>query len=547
VLLERTLIHERQPRYNIELRDDKSFLSIRLDRRDPWPWFVPVRTRAIRPADRRDAQVQLFGPYHSAGAIKQTLRLLNRLFPLRTCSDHVFRNRTRPCLQHQIGRCVAPCVLNVKPEEYRELVDQAVLFLNGRSDEVVKRLEQQMWELSEGTEYERAAALRDRIDAVRTSAERQAMVSPREVDRDVVAHARLDGQVLLAVFRWRAGVLLTHRTHVMPDQGHPPVWLLGEFLSRVYPEGGDLPGEVIVEAEPLEQALIEQDLTERRGRAVTLTVPQRGDKRRLVEMAVQNAEQMLRVRQAGERSTEGTLAQLAEKLKMESPPRWIECYDISTLQGSMTVGSQVVFREGEADKASYRLYRIKSVEGQDDFAAMHEVLSRRFRRALAEQQDLPDLIIIDGGKGQLAMALEALRDLGVEGVPCVGLAKSRLVDGADAAGGTVRSPERVFLPGRKNPVIFKPHEPALHLIVRIRDEAHRFAITYHRRLRQKANLRSLLDEIPGVGPGRRRALLRHFGSLAKVRAAGVDELTAAPGVTRPVAETVHRFLSELEE
>jgi excinuclease ABC subunit C len=544
VLLERTLIHERQPRYNIEMRDDKSFLSIRLDRRDPWPWLVPVRTRAIRSQDRRDPDVLLFGPYADTGAMKKTLRLINRIFPLRTCSDHVFRNRSRPCLQHQIGRCVAPCVLDVRPEDYRELVDQAALFLRGRTGEVVDRLGAKMEKHSERMEYEQATALRDRVAAIRTSAERQTMVSQRAVDRDVVAHARLEGKVLLAVFHWRGGVLLAHRTHGMADRGHPPEWLFHEFLSRVFPEEGDLPAELILEVEPHERAMIEQDLSERRGRPVALIVPQRGEKRRLVEMAVQNAEQMLRLRLAGERDVEGTLARLAKKLRLDAPPRWIECFDISTLQGAMTVGAQVVFRDGEPDKSSYRLYRVQATEGQDDFAAMREVLSRRFRRALQEQQDLPDLLIIDGGKGQLGMALEAMRELGVEGVAAVGLAKARPLDAPGAEDAVLRSPERIHLPGRKNPVIFKTHEPALHLITRIRDEAHRFAVTFHRRLRKKANLRSLLDEIPGVGPGRRRALLRHFGSLAKIRAASAEELARAPGVSRSVAEAVHRFLSD---
>jgi excinuclease ABC subunit C len=544
VILERTLVHEQQPRYNIELRDDKSFLSIRIDLGSPWPWLVPIRTRAITAGMRRDPKTLLFGPYASGGAIKQTLRLINRLFPLRTCSDHVFRNRSRPCLQHQIGRCVAPCVLDVRPEDYRELVEQAVLFLRGHTDEVLARLRAQMESHSESMEFEEAAAARDRISAVETSAEHQRMVAQREVDRDVVAHARLEGKVLIAVFRWRAGVLLAHRTHVMTDDGQPPTWLFHEFLSRVYPEEGDIPRELITEHAPAERAMIEEDLSERRGSAVTVLVPQRGEKRTLVEMAMANAEQALRLRVEGERDVDATIAKLRSRLRLPREPRWIECYDISTLQGAMSVGSQVVFHDGKPDKASYRLYRIQSVEGQDDFAAMHEVLTRRFRRALAEQRDLPDLIIIDGGKGQLGMALEALRDLGIEDVPTVGLAKARPTGETSESDAVVRSPERVFLPGRKNPVVLRSHDPAMHLVARVRDEAHRFAITYHRRLRRKANLRSLLDEIPGVGPGRRRALLRHFGSLAKIRAASVTELAQAPGISRGVARTIHRFLSE---
>lgn len=540
ILLERNLIHEHQPRYNILLRDDKSFLSIKIDLNAPWPMLVPIRTRAIDPRERRRPGLLFFGPYASPGAVKETLRLINRLFPLRTCSDHVFRNRTRPCLQHQIGRCVAPCVLPVDRAAYRELVDQAVLFLRGETDAVLRRLEAQMAAHAERLEFEQAAALRDRIAAVRLSVERQSMVLRRGEDLDVVAHARGQGRILLAVFRWRRGVLLTHRVHTLEDQGQTTPWLFHEFLSRVYPEGGDLPAELIVEHEPEERALIEQDLSARLGRRVEVAVPQRGERRRLVELAAANAAQMLRRRLAGERNTEATLTQLARRLRLPAPPRWIECFDISTLQGQLTVGSQVVFRDGAPDKASYRLYRIRAVEGQDDFAAMHEVLTRRFRRALAEQLDLPDLLVIDGGKGQLGMALEALRELGVEGVACVGLAKSRPLPGSGDS--VVHSPERVFLPGRKNPVVFRPHEPALHLLQHLRDEAHRFAVTFHRRLRSKRHLRSLLDEIPGVGPGRRRALLRHFGSLAKIRAATSEQLAQAPGITAPVAETIWRFL-----
>lgn len=541
LLLENLLIKKHQPRYNIRLRDDKTYLSLRLDTSHKWPRVHPIRKR--RPGDK----ALYFGPFSSSSSMKQTMRFLQRLFPLRSCPDHVLNNRSRPCVLHQIDRCCAPCVDLVDKEKYDDYVDQTILFLNGRKEEVVDLLRRKMWEYSEAMAYEKAAAVRDRLRAIEKTVEKESVASHRLFDRDVIAFARDAGHVVFVHMAFREGNLDDTTPHFFKDHGLPDGELMEAFLGQRY-TNGEIPRDIVVSVEPADAEMLRSTLSEIRGGAVRLIAPQRGEKRRLVEMARSNAGQELERRMAGERSRQAVLESLQRKLRLESPPLHIECFDISTFQGAFTVGSMTCFREGEPDKSQYRRFKVRSIEGQDDFGAMREVLTRRYSRVLKEGGDLPDLVVIDGGKGQLNIAVEVFRELGLLGaVPVCGLAKARVLSSKQGPRLATRSEERVFLPLRKDPIRFDQSDPALFILVRIRDEAHRFGITYHRKLRATASLKSGLEEIPGVGPKRRKALLTHFGSLARIRAATPVEIAAVPGIPPDLAATIHQFLHGRQE
>ena len=572
VLLENELIKRHRPRFNVRLRDDKDFIALRLDERHPYP-----RLEVIRARQRRDDGARYFGPYSSASSIRETLRVVNRWFQLRTCTDHVLAHRRRPCVLYQIHRCPAPCVYEVPEAEYRQGVEDAVAFLEGKESELVPRLRARMEEAASALRFEEAARVRDQLAAVERSLEKQRVLMGDLADRDVVGLHREGPDLVLQVLSMRGGRLQDSRAFPFTGQEFPGEELLSSFLGLYY-AGTPCPDEVLLPLEPSGAEALAEVLAERCGRSVRLLVPRRGAKADLVEVARRNAEQSFRGwREAGERRDEA-LAALARALHLHREPRWMECYDISTFQGAMAVGSGVSMRDGEPDKAGYRRYRVREVAGQDDFAMLHEVITRRLRRALADGA-FPDLIVIDGGKGQLNAALAAARDLGVAtrpvpgnpGIPTVeivSLAKSRTLEAggmgtarvvarrASRAAGlagaaeraergfvaeSARSPERVFLPGRKDPVVLRQNSAEMHLLVRLRDEAHRFAIEFHRKLRGARNLRSLLEEIPGVGEGRRRALLRHFGSLRRVREASAEEIARVPGLGLAQARAVHDF------
>jgi excinuclease ABC subunit C len=530
-LLENTLIKRHRPRYNVRLRDDKTYVSVRIDPHEEWPRPTVVRRRP--PGDR----ALYFGPYTNAAAIRQTLRFLQKVFPLRSCADHVLRNRTRPCVLHQVGRCLGVCIGRASREEYDAYVRDTILFLKGHTRELVESLRAQMLEASGRMEYERARVLRDRVAALEQSSERQHVVSSDTVDRDVVGYAEEQGRAAIVLLFFREGHLVETLDWTLAVYGQTPGQTLESFLGQYYGEGRLMPREVLLPEAADDQAMIAEWLSELRGGPVDLAVPQRGEKVRLVELAQANAREILARALVGHAQAEVLLADLARRLHLSAPPRVIECYDIATLQGTLSAGSRVMFQDGDPYKAGYRLYRIRTVEGQDDFAMMKEVLTRRFRGVAQGQGDpAPDLVLVDGGKGQLAFALAALAEAGLPDQPVAALAKERREEGRE------RVPERLFLPGRKNPVVFPPRAPSFYLLQRLRDEAHRFVNTYHARLRSKANLRSSLEEIPGIGKGRTRALLKHFGSLARIRAATLEELAAAPGLPRPVAEQLHSYL-----
>ena len=585
VLLENELIKKHRPRFNVRLRDDKDFIVLRLDERHSYP-----RLEVRRAREKRVREARYFGPYSSASSIRETLRIVNRHFQLRTCTDHVFDHRKRPCILYQIHRCPAPCVYDIPEEEYRQSVEDAVEFLEGRESELVERLRARMDEAAAAMRYEDAARLRDQLQAVERSLEKQRVLMADRADRDVLGLYREGPDLVVQVLSMRAGKLQDSRSYPFREQEFPDGEILSSFVSLYY-EQNPAPDEVLVPVEPFAAEALADVLTERRGRKVRLVTPQRGAKADLLEVAAMNAEQGFRNWHEKDERREKALAALVRSLHLARPPRWIECYDISTFQGALAVGSGVSMKDGEPDKENYRRYKVKGVAGQDDFAMLHEVITRRLRRAIAEAC-FPDLVVIDGGKGQLNAALAAAKDLGVAtspvtGIPgapyveMVGLAKSRLVDAAalgtarvigrrgrrsgPAAPGTealvdaaeaqeagfvselARSPERVFLPGRKDPVVLRQNSAELFLLARLRDEAHRFAITFHRKLHRERNFQSVLEEIPGIGEGRKRALLRHFGSLRRIKQATVAEIAEAEGFGPKQAQAVFEFFHRPEE
>jgi excinuclease ABC subunit C len=532
LLLENTLIKQHWPRYNIRLKDDKSYWHVKVTTQESWPRIF--LTRQIL----KDGSKYL-GPFHSSTAVQETVELIRKVFPLRTCSNTVFRNRTRPCLEYQIQRCLGPCTLPVDPEEYRQHLKNALLLLEGKNPELVTQLTARMQTAAEALRFEEAAKLRDQLRAITQTGEKQQVATPLGYDQDIFGLYREGGSIEVQVLFVRAGKLVGSQSYSFDDHEFPDEEVLSELLTQFYQGERFIPDELIVPL-PLEDVSVREELlSERKGKKVSLLCPQRGDKVRLVEMAHENARHSFTEKRRGEEQKAKTMETLRRTLHLRNAPKRIECFDISNIHGNLAVGSMVVFDEGEPDKNRYRRFRIKTVEGSDDFAMMYEVLKRRYTRAL-EEHDLPDLLMVDGGKGQLGVAVAVFQELGITEVDVIGLAKMR-TERDPFAEEVAHSAERVFLPGRKNPVVLLPNSTALFLLQRLRDEAHRFAITYHRQLRAKERLSSPLDTIPGVGPSRRKALLRHFGSLKRIRSATLEELLQVSGITQTIAEAVCRW------
>ncbi|HYO59703.1 excinuclease ABC subunit UvrC [Archangium sp.] len=532
LLLENELIKKHKPRFNVLLKDDKQYISLRLDRSQPYP-----RLEVVRKYQKDGARY--FGPYSSASAIRETLRIINRYFHLRTCTDHVLANRKRPCLLHQIGRCPAPCVYPVPEQEYRKSVDEVVLFLEGKAGELVDGLRARMKQAAGELKFEEAARIRDQLLAIERSLERQKVATTDFKDQDVFAFHREGDRLLVYVLYVRQGRLNGGQAFPLGSQEFPDEELLPSFVNLYYDQGNFVPEEVLLPLDAEEREGLEALLTERKGEKVRVMVPKRGEKRDLVDMAQKNAEQAAIERRRTKDETEVVLRRLQERLHLRNLPRRVECFDISHFQGASIVASQVAATDGEIDKSRYRRYRIKTLEKQDDFASMHEVITRRLKRG-QEEGDLPDLLVIDGGKGQLASALAAAKDLGVDGVDIVSLAKSRDLEVHDRDEESARSPERVFIPHRKDPIVLRQNSAELYLLARLRDEAHRFAITFQQKSMRKGSFHSVLEDVPGVGETRKKLLLRHFGSLKRVREAPIEELAEVLGPT--LAERVHAAL-----
>ncbi|MBP8128866.1 MAG: excinuclease ABC subunit UvrC [Candidatus Hydrogenedentes bacterium] len=525
LLLENSLIKQHKPHYNVRLKDDKTYLSLRIHPGDPFPRLTAVRKC------RKDG-ARYFGPYASAQAMRETLRGLQRVFPLRTCSDHVLFNRTRPCLYYQMRQCMAPCVALIDAPGYQEIVAQVILALEGRSDELERELRRKIEEHAAKLEFEQAAVLRDRLLALRKTLERQRAVAvPGAEDRDVVGLYNEGRYAEIQVLFYRGGRLLGGRAFSFERTEMPLDELLASFLLQYYAETPVVPAEVLIPL-PIEDAdTLAEVLREQRGARAAILCPRRGEKRALVELAERNARSNFEEKRLAEKAARDALEQVQQAFRLSRPPLRIECFDISTIQGDKTVASMVVFDHGRPNKQRYRRFSIRTVAGQDDFAAMREVLLRRYRKAIQEDE-LPDLVLIDGGKGQLGVAHAALKDLGIEDVPVVSIAKARALE----EGG--RSPERFFVPGRVNPVIPPQSGPVVRLLARVRDEAHRFAITFHRARRKKAALATALTGVPGVGAKRARTLLNRLGSVARIRAAAVETIAALPGFGPALAQSV---------
>jgi excinuclease ABC subunit C len=547
LVLENELIKRFRPHYNIRLKDDKSFPYIKVNWQDDFPKVQVVR-KMLKDGAR------YFGPYTSARACYQTLDALRRIFPYLDCDRTITGQDERPCLYYHIKMCGGPCIGAQNRDEYRGTIQQLMDFLSGDTDHVITQLEQQMDRAAENLQFELAALYRDRLKSAQQIAEQQKIISTKLEDADYIAVAQdpRTGDTAVQVFMVRHGRLIGRENFMLEGADVPQAdinqqgLLVGTFVQQFYDSAAYVPPLVLAEAMPSDHAVLEEWLSSKRGHKVELRLPQRGAKRELMELAHQNAAEYLRLQQA-ERNADShrqtqAVAELQAALHLEHPPMRIECFDISTLQGTNTVGSMVVFLRGVPAKNHYKRFKIhgKGSQGEpDDFASMREMLRRRFRRLVEDSntpdpgqkarnedesfRSVPDLVIIDGGKGQLGIAVEVLTELGLFGrFPVVGLAKRE---------------EEIFRPGLSDPLWLKRGSEALHLVQRIRDEAHRFAITYHRNLRQKEQTRSLLDEIHGIGPARRKALLTYFGGdVDRIREATIEELTAVPGMNRRSAE-----------
>ena len=535
LLLEYSLIKEHLPRFNIRLRDDKSYPYLALTRSDEWP-----RARVMRGARKKGTQY--FGPFAHAYAIRNTLDLLLKSLPIRTCSDAVFRRhelKGRPCIEYDIEKCSAPCVGFIDPETYAEYVDGMADVLTGTADDLLASLTRDMHTASESLEYERAARLRDQITDVRKAVARQEVVTDKPENFDLIAFDDDDLEASVQVIRVRNGRIIGRLGSIIDKVEDLSLGeLTATVLRDLYSETSPPPKEILVEALPPDDEPWSELLSQRRGSRVSIRVPQRGAKRRLMKTAQANAkEAFLRhrmKRQSDHNARARDLRSLQESLGLADPPLRIEAYDISTIQGRHTVASMVVLEDGAPRRGHYRRFRIRTVDGQDDFASMEEVIRRRFKAYLADLEKPiaergkfaypPSLVLIDGGPGQLGRAAKVLSDLDLD-IPVIGLAKRM---------------EEVYVPGQPDPLRIPRDEPALHLLQRVRDEAHRFAITYHRQLRGKKMIDSILDDVEGIGPTRKKALIRQFGSVKRLRAAELDQL--ADVVPRTVAENLYAAL-----
>ncbi len=528
-LLENQLIKSHQPKYNVKLRDDKEFLSLRLDTKKSWPRLEVVR----RP--KPDGS-QYFGPYHSATAARQTLRLVNRYFQLRTCTDIEFRLRSRPCLQYQIKRCPGPCVLEVDQQEYRAQVVNVARFLDGRHGELVRDIDGRMKGASGELEYEQAAVYRDQLRAVERAQEEQRVAGVQKSDQDVIGFHRQGDQVEIAVLSMRGGRLFSLRTLPLRKVAVPNDEMLGAFLRQHYAERASLPDDILVPVSIEMSEALEELLSENRKRRVRIVEPKRGAKAKLLDLARENAEHAFAEKERAREDVEARLGELQKLLRLPVLPRRIECVDISHTGGEETVGVFVALQDGVPAKERYRSFRVKRVSGGDDYAAMYEVLMRRLRRAKNEEKgwELPDLLVVDGGKGQLGVAVRAREDVGVPGLEVASVAKPRVTATGQEEG------DRVFLPGQKNPIPVRANS-ALSLLLLARDETHRASNTLRQKIGRKRRLRSELDGVPGVGPKTRGKLLRNLGSLREVLAATEAQLIEA-GATKRQAEAIKRTL-----
>ena len=529
LILESSLIKRHRPRFNVVLRDDKQYPYLRLPIKEAFPRFSIVRRI------QKDGALY-YGPYVPAGALRETLRVIKSVFPLATCTIEIDGTAERACIEYEIKRCMAPCIGRQSSEEYHEIVKQARMFLEGRNTDLLKQYRGRMETMAARQDYEEAARVRDRIFKIERTLERQRVAQTDTVDQDVIGLVRDGAAVDLQMMFVRGGLLVGRKDFHWSDvQDTSDVELVRSVVEQFYNKELIPPKQLLLPVDLPEAELFSAWLSEKKGEKVRVLVPERGIKHHLVQLAEENAAAALKEHQRDEATGRAAAEELMRLLRLRKVPSRIEGFDVSNIQGNQGVASLVVWEAGESKKSDYRRFRIRTVEGANDFASIKEVVSRHYAGVQQEQQRLPDLILIDGGIGQLSAALEALKELHLLDIDILGLAKAK----GDKE-------ERVFLPGRKNPVILIPSSPATHLLQRIRDDAHRFAIIYHRRLRGKALLASRLDEIAGVGPTKRRDLLRHFGSLEALTEASEVELQRVGGIGPRIASEIRAALTNVD-
>ncbi|WP_136807468.1 excinuclease ABC subunit UvrC [Desulfosediminicola flagellatus] len=520
LILEASLIKKHKPKYNIILRDDKNYPFIKVTSQEEWPRVHMARRR------KKDG-ARYFGPYSSSSAMWSTLKLIASLFPLRKCKGGELKQRKRPCLNHQMGKCLAPCAGHADHALYTQHVNSVIMILEGRNKDLIRRLSEQMQEAATSLDFELAATLRDQINALNRTLEKQVVSSENATDQDVFGFSRKGTAVAISLLFIREGLLTGSRNFFLEDPYGEDQVILSQVLTQYYDQDSYLPKEILLPFEPEDLELIADSLSDLRGARLSLLVPQRGDKVQLITMATANSDQVFSEREKKKKGWESLAKTIQHKLHLQKSPERIECLDISNISGKQAVGSLVCFEKGEPAKPKFRHYKIRTIDGPNDYGMMREVLNRRLSRGI-EEEDLPDLFVVDGGKGQLSMALSVAEELGIrDSIDWIGIAKEKQEEG-----------EKLYKPGRKNPILLPSHNPVLLYIMRIRDESHRFGVTFHRKLRNKSTFHSELDQIPGIGKERKTRLLKHFGSLKNVRAASIEALTEVDGVGGEMAKGI---------
>ena len=532
LILELNLIKRHRPRYNVRLKDDKTFPYLKINLNEEWPRVYV--TRRLEEGGGR-----YFGPFASAKSVRQTLKMIKGIFPFRSCSKSITGTDARPCLEYHIRHCLAPCIAAVSRQEYAEVIKQVILFLEGKQEKVVQQLQSKMNDAAEALDFEKAALLRDQIQAVNRVVEGQKIATTVRGEQDVIALASDKDQACVQVFFVRSGKLIGRESFVLQGTRYEsPSQVMTSFIKQFYDSAPHIPPLLLLQYPVEDMKIIENWLQGKRGAKIHIQVPHRGNKKQLVDIVAENARhslEQLKIKQlASPRALEAALAEIEKELRLPYPPLRMECYDISDIQGTAAVGSMVVFEKGKPKPSHYRRFRIKTVSGADDYAMLQEVLRRRFKRSQVSDTSipdtwaiLPDLVLIDGGKGQLNTTLLAMQETGVTSVPVASLAKEN---------------EEIFIPQQVEPIILPHQSPGLQLLQRLRDEAHRFALSYHQKVHKRETFASALDGIPSIGPKRKRALLKQFGSVQAIQEASIEELATARGMTKSLAKKIKEYL-----
>ena len=543
LILENNLIKQFKPRFNINLRDDKTFVSIKLDMNQKFPY--PVIVRQIEPSadkgkgPKKSSNILYFGPYSSSRAVRETLRYVNSLFPIRKCSQSVFKSRVRPCLYYQIGQCMAPCYDQVDEATYRELINEIILVLKGKNAELLKVIKKKMCDASVALKYEKAAKFRDRIFAIEKTVEKQKISTLEFVDRDVFGYYGDGNSIQIQAMFIRNGNLEDIASYRFSTIKNTLSNVFCSFLNQFYVQTRFIPDEVVMPVESEDREILEDLLSDKKGHKIKVIYPKRGEKFKLLEMATKNAENAFKIRQKVGDDIDSNMASLKKHLGLTNIPQKMECFDISNLGGKQAVGSMVTFENGVPVKSKYKRYKIKTVSQSDDYAMMYEVLTRRYTRAFKED-DFPDLTVIDGGKGQLGIARRVFDELGIERVDLIALAKAKrkVTERADSK---QKLDERIFIGDNSDPIVLNQDSSELRLLVNIRDEAHRFALAYHRKLRKEQYYKSPLDKITGIGQVKKKNLLKHFGDMQKIRNASLDGLGEVKSITTKDAKYIYNY------